>query len=82
MAIVTRVRPLKSFRVIRPHGNYVKGAIIQPTGIYRDVLLKKGVIVEIKDEDYDVPIELDNREILPRAELMKRGPGRPRKIAP
>ena len=42
-----RRRPMKVFRVISAFGPYSKGDQIQPTGMYRDVLVRRGVIEEI-----------------------------------
>jgi len=53
-----RRRPLKQFVVLRAHGPYRKGDKIQPTGMYRDVLLKRGLIEEIKDEPVDAPARM------------------------
>lgn len=36
--------PKKQFRVKLAYGPYQKGAIIEPTGVYRDMLLSKGLI--------------------------------------
>lgn len=58
---VERTRPIKQFRAIVAFGPYSKGAKMQPTGIYRDTLLRKGFIEEVKDE----PVEVENREIQP-----------------
>jgi len=78
---VERIRPMKTFRVCKVYGNYAKGAIMQPTGMLRDILLRKGIIEEITDESrIETRGELDNREIMPRGELVRRGPGRPRKV--
>lgn len=73
---VTRDRPMKQFRAVVAFGPYSKGALMQPTGIYRETLLKRGFIEEVKDE----PIELENRQI-DSMHMDKRGPGRPRKVA-
>jgi hypothetical protein len=50
MAVVERNRPKKLFRAKIAFGPYSKGAVLQPTGIYRDTLLRKGFIEEVKDE--------------------------------
>lgn len=47
---VIRKRPVKQFRVKVAYGPYRVGDLIQPTGIFRDVLMRKGVIEEVKDE--------------------------------
>jgi len=44
---IERKRPMKVFRVIQAFGPYSKGARIQPTGMYRDVLVRRGLIEEI-----------------------------------
>lgn len=64
---VERTRPIKQFRAVIAFGPYSKGAKMQPTGIYRDTLLRKGFIEEVKDE----PVELENREI-PRVTITAR----------
>lgn len=46
---VKRTRPIKMFEVIVAHGPYRKGDKIQPTGLYRDALLRQGVIREAQD---------------------------------
>lgn len=70
---VERIRPVKQFRATIAFGPYSKGALMQPTGIYRETLVRRGYIEEVKDEPLpDVPVELDNREI-PRASLRVRG---------
>ena len=70
---VARVRPQKQFRAVMAFGPYSKGALLQPTGIYRETLVRRGYIEEVKDEPIpDVPVELDNREI-PRASFPVRG---------
>lgn len=50
MTVETRVRPIKQFKVIVAYGPYRVGDKIQPTGMYRDVLLKRGLIQEVIDE--------------------------------
>ena len=66
------VKP-KQFRATIAFGPYSKGALMQPTGIYRETLLRRGFIEEVKDEPIpDVPVELDNREI-PRESVRVRG---------
>jgi len=46
---IERQRPVKQFRVVTAYGPYRKGDLIQPTGMYRDVLVRRGVIEEVKD---------------------------------
>ena len=53
MTEVERRRPIKMFTVLVAHGPYRVGDKIQPTGMYRDVLLRRGFIKEIKDEPDD-----------------------------
>jgi len=60
-----RKRPIKQFRVLAAFGPYIVGAKIQPTGIYRDTLLRRGVIEEVKDD-----AELDLREARPEMNRM------------
>lgn len=50
MAVIERKRPVKQFRVKQAYGPYRKGDLIHPTGLYRDVLLNRGLIEEVKDE--------------------------------
>lgn len=50
---VERKRPIKMFRVLKAYGAYVKGSLIQPTGMYRDMLLRRGLIEEVKDPEPD-----------------------------
>jgi hypothetical protein len=59
--VIERTRPIKQFRAVVAFGPYSKGAKMQPTGIYRDTLLRKGFIEEVRDE----PEELENKEIQP-----------------
>lgn len=47
---IERKRPIKQFTVKVAHGPYRVGDKIQPTGMYRDVLLRRGLIEEVKDE--------------------------------
>lgn len=42
-----RSRPLKLFEVLSAYGPYRVGDRIQPTGLYRDQLLRRGVIKEV-----------------------------------
>lgn len=51
MAVVERNRPKKLFRAKIAFGPYSKGATLQPTGIYRDMLLRKGFIEEVADAE-------------------------------
>jgi hypothetical protein len=72
---VGRNRPMKLFEVIQAYGPYVKGDLIQPTGMYREVLVKQGRIKEVIQDSadrFEVPEELDNRFINPRFDLKKR----------
>ena len=48
--IEERKRPIKQFRAVKSFGPYRVGDKLQPTGLYRDVLIKRGLIEEIKDE--------------------------------
>lgn len=43
-AMNNRQFPKKQFRVKLAYGPYQKGAIVEPTGVYRDMLLSKGII--------------------------------------
>lgn len=49
-----RVRPIKQFEVIVAYGPYLVGQKIQPTGLYRDILLRRGVIKEVVDSPPDL----------------------------
>lgn len=49
MAVVTRTRPIKLYRAKVAFGPYKKGATLQPTGCYRDALVRQGYIEEITD---------------------------------
>ena len=49
-----RKRPIKQFVVLQAYGGYRKGDKIQPTGMYRDILVRRGLIKEIKDEPVPV----------------------------
>lgn len=76
---VERKRPMKMFRVVSSFGPYVVGSMIQPTGMYRDILIRRGVIVEVTE-----PIEsaaLQPRIAQPEHDRMVRLPekdeGRP-----
>jgi len=53
--------PTKKFQVIVAYGPYRKGDVIQPTGLYRDTLLHRGIIREIKIDPDAVP--LVNRQV-------------------
>ncbi len=64
---VERKRPIKQFVVLQAHGPYRKGDKIQPTGLYRDVLLKRGLIEEIKDD----PV-VEARQVQPELDRMVR----------
>lgn len=55
---VVRKRPLKMFVVLQAHGPYRVGDKIQPTGMYRDVLVKRGLIKEITDEPVVEPARM------------------------
>lgn len=46
---VERVRPIKMFEVVVAYGPYRVGDKVQPTGLYRDVLLRRGVIREVPE---------------------------------
>ena len=77
---VERKRPMKMFRVISSFGPYVVGDKIQPTGMYRDVLVRRGVIQEIT-EPIDEGALLQSRITQPENDRMVRLPendeGRP-----
>jgi len=48
-ALAVAKRPRSRYRVTKPYGPYVRGQIIEPTGIYRDQLLARGLIVRVED---------------------------------
>lgn len=60
---VERKRPIKMFVVKVAHGPYRVGDKIQPTGMYRQVLLMRGLIEEVKEE-------LVEREAVPALDRM------------
>lgn len=70
---VERTRPIKQFRAVVAFGPYSKGAKMQPTGIYRDTLLRKGFIEEVKDEPAEELTSLD----VPMKPLARRTAGLP-----
>lgn len=85
MSAEVRQRPVKQFRVLRAHGPWVKGAIIQPTGLLRSQLLARRVIEEL--EEIKDPVEVVAEEVpallqapaevqQPALELQSRGRGR------
>ena len=47
---IRRVRPLKQYRFKLAYGPYLKGSVVQMTGLWRDVLLGKGIIEEVREE--------------------------------
>lgn len=47
---IERRRPVKMFRAKVAFGPYIKGALLQPTGPYRQVLLGRGWIEEVPEE--------------------------------
>lgn len=48
-----RRRPLKVFEWVSPRGYAKKGDRFQPTGIYRDTLLKQGAIREVTEQEIE-----------------------------
>lgn len=46
---VVQRRQKAKYRVTKPYGPYVRGQIIEPTGIYRDQLLARGLIEKLTD---------------------------------
>jgi hypothetical protein len=72
-----RKRPLKLFRALSAFGNYRKGDTLQPTGMYRDVLVKRGLIVEITDTAEAVPArdaKAATNRMVPGLDLVTDGP--------
>lgn len=65
---IARRRPMKVFRVISAFGPYSKGDKLQPTGMYRDELKRRGLIEEIVE-----PID-DARVVQPEHDRMVRLP--------
>lgn len=45
--MIERKRPIKQFRAKQAFGPYRKGDLCQPTGMYRDVLVRRGLIEEV-----------------------------------
>lgn len=72
MAVIERKRPLKQFRVVQAYGPYRKGDLIQPTGMYRDVLVRRGLIEEVKDGVETAALE---RVVSPQINRMVTLPG-------
>ena len=77
--MIERKRPLKQFEVLQAFGPYRKGDTIQPTGCYRDVLVRRGLIKEVVEPVNGSPLvtrmvevaeETVNRAVL---RLPKRG---------
>jgi hypothetical protein len=67
---VERVRPIKQFVVVMAYGPYRVGDKIQPTGMYRDVLVRRGLIREVKDDPAPAPqaaLPETNRMVPPQA---------------
>ncbi len=71
---VERKRPIKQYKVLIAYGPYRKGDKIQPTGMFRDVLIRRGLIEEVKDERVAEPM-MDRMMPQPREtlHLNKRG---------
>lgn len=77
MSTEERRRPIKQFEVLIAFGPYRVGDKLQPTGMYRDVLLRRGVIKEVKDEPVPVTAvardaAVDANRMVKPGELMKR----------
>jgi len=53
---VERKRPIKQYKVLIAYGPYRKGDKIQPTGMFRDVLLRRGLIAEVVDTKVAEPL--------------------------
>lgn len=68
--MIERKRPIKQYRVTQAFGPYIKGALIQPTGMYRDVLLKRGQIEEVVED------RLADRAVVPEVNRMVTMPAR------
>ena len=75
-------RTVKKYKVAIAFGAYRRGQIIEPTGLYRDMLLDSGYIEAISEEQ-DAPVE-DAVVDAPAetAQPAKRKRGRPRKARP
>lgn len=67
---VERKRPIKQFVVLQAYGPYRKGDKIQPTGMYRDALVRRGLIKEVVDEPV-IEAPLADR-MVPPPEVMRR----------
>ena len=42
-------RPKIRYRVVRPYGPFVRGQVIEPTGLYRDTLIARGLIERFEE---------------------------------
>jgi len=72
---IERKRPLKMFEVIQAYGGYSKGDRIQPTGMYRDVLIRRGLIREVTESELAAECALlKSREAQPANDRMVRLP--------
>ena len=69
---VERKRPIKMFKAVKAFGPYRVGDTLQPTGMYRDILLRRGLIEEVKDEPATLPHE--TQAALPNVDRMIREP--------
>lgn len=69
-----RFPPQKFFRVKVAFGCYVVGHVFQPTGIYRDVLINRGIIEEVPDPK--LPSSIAREAVTVRDTLTLRSKGR------
>jgi hypothetical protein len=45
---IVQRRPKVKYRVTKPYGPYVRGQVIEPTGVYRAELLARGLIEKVE----------------------------------
>lgn len=66
-----RKRPIKQFKARIAFGPYRVGDKLQPTGMYRDTLVKRGLIEEVQDEPVPEPrvATPDANRMVPQASL-------------
>ena len=63
---VERKRPIKMFKALKAFGPYRVGDMLQPTGLYRDVLLRRGLIEEVKEEAPQASLPNVDRMVAPQ----------------
>ena len=60
--MIKRIRPAKEYKVLYAYGPFLKGDIIQPTGIYRDMLIARGLIEELKEDEEEHKMKVSVKE--------------------